>query len=97
MSPGQLITIGGKSGLPCKVKAIYEDKVVVECLDDYELMENQVIDVPGFRQGLEHHVLDNLKELCAKYTVNKVGLSFVNSGQDVRDLRYALDSNSNNK
>lgn len=51
--PGMELQIGNDGGLNCKVKAVFEDKVEVECLNDYVLGEDQTINVPGVKKACE--------------------------------------------
>lgn len=79
--PGMEIEIGNSGSLHCKVKAIFEDRVQVECLNDFELGEDQTIHIPGARkvQKEEQDTINaSIFDLCTKYPVDKVGLSFVN-------------------
>lgn len=51
--PGMEIEIGCNGGLHCKVKAIFEDRVEVECLNDFTLTEYKTINIPGAKMGQE--------------------------------------------
>lgn len=93
--PGLEFKMGNDDGLACKVKAVYEDRIEVECLNEYVLGENQAMNIPGAKRGREEDraaILRTIEELCKNYPIDKVGLSFVNDAKAVRDFKMSLAS-----
>lgn len=92
--PGLVFEIG-KDGLSCRVKAIFEDRVTVECLNDYQLQEKQEIQIKGAKMGLNNdhmQIYEHFATLCSKYPVDKIGLCNVNNSKVVKDCSDFIQS-----
>lgn len=90
--PGMILQIDGQTGLTCQVKVVHENKIVVECFNDYDLLENSVIKIPNEDLSSGQHddklkVHQNFVNLCTKYPVDKIGLSKVNDQKVVQETR----------
>jgi len=83
----------GDGNLTCEVKEIFEDKVRVTCMNAYRLGERKNMNLPGSEVDLptltEKDIYD-ITEFGVKYGVDYIAVSFVRTGDDIRQLKAIL-------